>query len=328
MKRVSLFIVGILLVFLILWQADFYEVLEGLKDFSIPLLITTCLLQLITILTINFQWYKLAIQMGERIPLRKILHINLIGTFVESITPSNKAGGELTKVLLLRAKLSFSTSKATALVTLQKTISSTVFIFLNLIAIMWFLLTIKREGLHLQVLLIIFFCGVLILILAGLFILYPAKFYNLIAKIPISERIKGKIEDTIFMLRNNLKEIIENKKILWEQILLSLLIWILFPIKAYLIIKGLSIDISFVAAGVVTYLTYMVGMLPLLPGGVGTVEGSIVFFLLPMGVAASDGMAVALILRFVTFWFVFLLSACYMGYQELIKVVRSKRIAK
>lgn len=277
---------------------------------------------------INVQWCRLALYMGEKVALKDIIHVNLIGTFVESITPSNKAGGEVTKGFLLKSKLGLSTDKAAALVVLQKTISITVFIFLNIMAIIWFIFTVEVENLYVQVLTIAFGVGIISIILIAISILYTEKLLYILFKIPIAEKTKIKIRESIFFTKENLINILKNKKAFKEQIILSLIIWLLFPVKAYLIAQALSLNINFISIGMVTYLTYMVGMLPLLPGGIGTVEGSTVFFLLPLGIGVSNSISMALILRFVTFWFVFFLSAIYVCFQEIVNVIKVKYISR
>lgn len=315
------------MVVIILWQADFSQAFQSLKGFSPKLLLTVCLLQLLTVGLINIQWHKIAAYMGEKTVFRDLLYMNMVGTFVESITPSAKSGGEATKVYLLKTRMGFSTGKAVALVGTQKIISLTAFLLLNVVSIGWFLTTVAREGRQVQIILLslLFLAGFLGLLL--LLIISPAKLQKLVDKIPLKQQWRQRVQQSIMTLEDTAKEMIRQKRKLAYQLILALFIWLLFAFKAYLIAKGLNIHLSFLTIAVVTYLTYMVGMLPLLPGGVGTFEGSMVFFLLPMGIPSHEGIALALILRFVTFWLVFIISAIYIGYEHLRKSIASIKIA-
>ncbi|MCD5414530.1 MAG: hypothetical protein LR001_05960 [Clostridiales bacterium] len=49
----------------------------------------------------------------------------------------------------------------------------------------------------------------------------------------------------------------------------------------------------------------------------GTFEIGMVFLPIPLGIALHQGMALALALRFVTFWFAFLLSILYLGVTKI-----------
>lgn len=284
------------------------------------LLIVACLLQIVTIVLINFQWYSLSRQLGEKIAFRKLFYINMMGTFVESITPSVKAGGEATKVMLLKREIGFSTGKSAALVMLQKIISITIFLVLNIVSMIWFSFSVKDVGANINS--ILFSCFILIAIIIGLifFTLSPGRLGKLLKIIPLKSTTKEKLNGGIEMFTETIKQFALNKKGIYKQVGLSIFIWSFFALKAYFIARSLDINISFVAMAVVTYLTYMVGMLPLLPGGIGTFEGSMILLLIPMGVEASNGMALALTLRFVTFWFVFIFSGIYLGCSYLVGI--------
>lgn len=83
---------------------------------------------------------------------------------------------------------------------------------------------------------------------------------------------------------------------------------------------------GFHVAAIVTYLTYMIGMLPLLPGGVGTFEGSMAIFLTPFSVGLYSSIACAFILRFITYWLVFLISGVYMAIKGFFSVKEGTRV--
>ncbi len=57
-------------------------------------------------------------------------------------------------------------------------------------------------------------------------------------------------------------------------IIISTLIWSLYPLKVYIVCRMLFIDVDFLTVAMVTYTAYMISMVPLLPGGLGSFEGS------------------------------------------------------
>ncbi|SDJ98079.1 hypothetical protein SAMN05660472_00432 [Natronincola ferrireducens] len=310
----------ILLIAVLLWQANLQDVIGVLEEVDPLLILGVCLLQIITMLIINFQWYKLAAIIGEKPDFKQLLSMNMVGTFVESITPSAKAGGEVTKIYLLKSQLGFSAGEATVLVTLQKIISLFTFLLLNTMAVAAFLCMIHCESLQLQVLLLSTLFLVLWIASLVVFLIYPNKVKKILKVLPIKEGWRIKLHDFIGTIETTLQSVMKDKKKLLPQFLLSLCIWGLFAVKAYLIARGLKIQLPFISIAVVTYLTYMIGMLPLLPGGIGTFEGGMVFFLLPLGVPVYQAIAFALTLRFVTFWFVFLISGGWLGFKEIKKI--------
>lgn len=275
------------------------------------------MLQLITILMINLQWAQISRKVKGETSFWGIMHVNMAGTFVESVTPAVKAGGELTKVLMLQSRLAFSPGEALAVVTMQKAFSMLTFLGLSLICLTWLSVSVQLTGLHQQVLLSSF--GLLILIcgLVLTMMFKPNSVMPMVNKMPISlerkQKIEGHINSFIKILRNNARD----RKFIRNQLIFGLAIWLFFAIKAYLLTRSLNIQIGLIPVAAITYLTYMVGMIPLTPGGLGAFEGSMVFFIAPFGVTVAQGVALALVLRFVTFWFVFLCSAIYVGIIEL-----------
>ncbi len=309
--------VGASAVVALLWRADFNSVLFALKEVQIYVLIIGCFLQIITLLLISLQWQAIACQVGEKAPLAKFLHINLAGAFVDSITPAVKAGGEVTKALLLRSQLDFPLTKAVAIVGLQKVISLIPFLLLSLVSVGWFFTRVGGESLYgkaiiCSLLFLFTFVFLLIFLLA-----YPRRVNSFLSYLPVNIKKKEKIEKAFLSINESIKEAFNSKKKLAWIILLAFIIWGLFAFKAYFISTSININISFPAIAAVTYLSYMIAMLPISPGGLGTFEGSVVFFLAPLNVPLYQGMALAIALRFVTFWFVFLISALYLGINSL-----------
>lgn len=72
----------------------------------------------------------------------------------------------------------------------------------------------------------------------------------------------------------------------------------------------------------ITFVSYFAAMIPLLPGGLGTFEGTMSGMLLVYGLSAEEAVAVSLVFRFVTFWFVVLFSALIILLWKLISIRR------
>jgi uncharacterized protein (TIRG00374 family) len=54
-------------------------------------------------------------------------------------------------------------------------------------------------------------------------------------------------------------------------------------------------------------------MIPLLPGGVGSFEATMTSLLIAMHITHGQALAITLLFRFITFWFVILISLLYAG---------------
>ena len=310
---------ALLLVAALLWQADLEKVFVTLKSIPAPALVAVGLLQGVTIMLIALQWWSIARKMNLSLSPAQALHVNLTGAFVESITPAVKLGGEASKVILLRTYSGIDTTKAAALVGLQKGFSLVPFIFLNLFCLLGVILA-GRFG---DALLSWLVGGFVLLTLVSTALIwlffFPGSVRKAWNRFPVNPGgpLKKGVDRWLSFLQEALTSGLRDRGFLCSQGLLSLAIWLLFPVKAFFIAYFLGLDVGFFHLAVATYLAYMAGMVPLLPGGLGTFEGSIVLLLVPAGVPLHQGMVLALVFRFVTFWLVFLVSASYLGFYAL-----------
>lgn len=349
LRKYGLMATGCALLILLVWRADAGLLLTVLVGARPELVAIAALLQLVTIAAIIGQWTDLGRRLGSAgnpvtdhrghpeasghgVPRdrlqnpdcswRVMLRINLLGTFWETVTPALKSGGELAKVYLLRRDCGWSLGRAVALTGLQKIVSLLPFLLLAALAMLFFL------GLHgwdtPQGRLLVPSCAGLALLLSGLAAaaLAPRPLLALVAWLPLPRRflyrrrlLKGMAE-----FRRALARLWRSPSALIGHLLLATAIWLLFPYKAWLLACSLGLPLELWQAALITYLAYIVAMLPLTPGGLGTFEATVIFLAAPFGVAPAPALAFAVLLRLVTFWLPFLLSALYMSMSQLAAV--------
>ncbi len=243
-----------------------------------------------------------------------VLDVIMKGTIIESITPALKTGGELTKVLLMRSKWNISGSDAVAIVCFQKVISLYPFILLCIVAFGWLVTSGQNQSENLYILIEgMLFLFIVVFISFSLAILFPHKIILYIERLPVNGVTKEKILGHMGNFRNSIGMLRPERAQMFRLTLLSFIIWALFGLKAYLLAISMDMDIGFAAVFTVTMLSYMVAMIPVSPGGLGTFEGSIMLLLIPLGISAPVGITFALVLRFATHWFALMLSMAYIG---------------
>ncbi len=103
------------------------------------------------------------------------------------------------------------------------------------------------------------------------------------------------------------------------QFLISFAVWVLFPIKMYILVRSFDIRLNFELTTATTMTSYMMGMLPITPGGLGTFEGTMLALLAVFSVKKNSSVAVTVIFRFITFWFVIIGSFVFTTIFELIR---------
>lgn len=326
-KKVFLFIISLAFMAALLYFADLREIFEQFHSMDITLLVSAALLQLVTIILIVWQWRLTSKAIGKLISWDKLISINMLGTFFECITPALKAGSELTRVYFLKSHAGLPLSPAVSMVILQKAISIFTFIFLNIIGLICFLAAYSNYEANR-----IFF-AINLIALTGVFLLliyfmtFPEStgfFLNIIPFIP--ERHKDKAKAFLGSFKLTVSSLLRNTRLFTFMIIQAFVIWLLYAVKAYIITQSFGIGINFTQVAVATLFSYMVAMIPLFPGGLGSFEAAYSFMFVSMGFDINIGIAAALILRLVTFWFVFFISVLYLVVQALVVNIRKIRI--
>ncbi|MDG5788041.1 lysylphosphatidylglycerol synthase transmembrane domain-containing protein [Evansella sp. AB-P1] len=311
MKRTILFLIGITLLSLLLWKGDFTLLLSSLVELKWTTLFFLCFLQVVTIGLLNYQWLSIAKPFFPSVTYHSMLKIQMIGTLVESVTPAAKTGGEAVKAMLFKKTFQSTYGNAVSLISIQKLCSMTTFIPMACFSIIYMFLHFNNLPISIIVGSFLFVFSSITLLLA--ITLKVSTFKKVLLKKTPTRKWGTSLLSFINSFEEGVERLGKNKGIVGLQLILSFLIWTLFPVKAYLISSSLQLDVPFLTIFSITLLAYMIAMLPLTPGGLGTFEGSTIFLLGLAEIGLTEALLFAILLRFVTFWFVFIVSSLYCG---------------
>jgi uncharacterized protein (TIRG00374 family) len=306
------FALGVGILFFFSRVIDMNELLSSLSKVSIGLLILLGIAQLITQALLAYKWRLLIKRAGHKIAFIRVFAINLAGAFVENITPAARLGNEPAKAYFLH-KEGAPLKDVMAIAVLDKYLGILPFIilaFLSCLYVVW------RFTLPLFLVITMF---TVLLALTALLVLGIAlyKHDNAIAKVlykgrRVIQRFKPLSETDITNMIDNFKisvwEIISNKAILAQSIVLSIVIWLLYPLKIYFIFHTLGSDVTFGVVACITFIAYLTGMVPALPGGIGIFEGSAILLYSIMGIPLAEATVAVLIGRAFTFGLVTLMG--------------------
>ena len=314
-KNVILFISGTIIIFLLSYFVGIEDLITSLKRIPPLVLIGLFLMQIATMVMLCFISYKLIKKIIPDLNFKSMWNIHLIVTFVENVTPGAKIGGEFIKIYLLKKDYALEYSKLIIAGVVQKFITMTPFIFLSAICLLYLS---KVEGATHFIKISMYVSGALISMI-GIFILiiifsnsiknqrfflthinsecaiekntyfknmpFLEKKIESISKISTITKSFGTINEIIFLLS------------------IAFIIWILYPIKIYIIAHFLGFDIGFISLTVAVFIAFLIGTIPLFPGGLGTFEATMAGILTLFGLPLENGIILALISRTVTFWF-------------------------
>ena len=309
------------LVLFVLSKLDTANLLRSIKQVPAGTIVMLLGLQIMSQLLLNYQWYKIARFTRMNISFRDMFYINCQGAVIDSITPGVKFGGEVTRAVALTRKANCSGEEAATVVALQKLFSMSAFIVINLFAVGYLVGKVPLlQARYLQITIY----SIMILILAifvGIFLASRQLKEHLQRKskprfswgIKVRGFLVTMLEQVIFLRQNS-------KMCTWL-LLLAPLIWLFYPVKMYLLtihfLPHANQVIMYITA--ITFVSYLVAMVPIFPGGLGGFEGTMSGLLLTIGFTSSDAVVVAILFRFITFWLVMLLS---LGFITVYKVRR------
>jgi uncharacterized protein (TIRG00374 family) len=316
-RRILLYLIlGVGILFFFYKAINIDEFFSSLSKVSIGLLILLGVAQLITQTLLAYKWRLLIKRAGHKITFIKVFAINLAGAFIENITPAARLGNEPTQTYLL-CKEGAPLKDALAIAALNNYLGILPFIILSFLS---FLYIAREFTLPLSLTITIFTVLVILIALLALgIILYKRD--NALAKVLykvscVIQRFKGSYQnnneaDIINMIDNfkvSVREIMRHKAILVQSLFVSIVIWVLYPLKIYLIFYAMGSDVTFGLVASVTFMAYLTGMIPALPGGVGVYEGSAILLYSIMGIPLHEATAAVLIGRAFTFGMVSLMG--------------------
>lgn len=327
MKRKVLYIILAIAFILLLINIDLIDIFNNIKNVKLNYLLLALLLQIVTMLLITLQWKSMINLIDKKCKTIDVLRMNLVGNIADSITPGVKVGGELARLYEIKKRLGLDISDSAVVVALQKTASILSFYSLTLISLVWFysnLGSFHKEYMYLFLIAILLLGLGLAIIIISFFI--STKWLNiLINKLPTSADKKERFNITIDKYNNSVERFKQEKRNFIIQILLGLIIWLLFAFKMYIIITGLNLSLDIFSIGAITYLSYIIGMIPILPGSVGSFEASMTALLTIKGLTIEEGATISVVFRFITFWFEFFISLIFISIDKMLLKIRRKK---
>lgn len=268
-----------------------------------------------TQLLVNLQWYKIAKLAGAPFSFGSMLYVNCQGSVIDSITPGVKFGGEVTRAVQISRIGHCSGEQAAAIVALQKLFSLSAMFLLLLFAVGYLVDDVPWLSRHTQFIIY----GVLLIFLLLFFTVFFAPH-----RIEKHIQAKGnpryswmrKVRGFFLALLNQIK-IVRGNKSAWAMLsFLSLLIWLLYPVKMYILAVQFYPGANIAHVTAITFAAYMVALLPIFPGGLGGFEGTMTGLFVAMGIVISDAAVMTVFFRFATFWLVMLVSLVYIAFYK------------
>ncbi|MBQ6099782.1 MAG: UPF0104 family protein [Methanobrevibacter sp.] len=323
-KTILLLGISILILAIMLWFVGIDQVLDALKIAN-PLIIALAIAtQVFTYFLYTLRWQILNKIADMDVSIKKLLPMVLVSLAVNNITPSGRGGGEPVRAYLLsQADENYHFEDSFATVVADRALDTFPFVVLAAVTIasMTLFFDFDLWLIVVMVLAVIAIVAVLIIIIYmcinpsfgkrvdGWIIGLVRRFYK-----KNSESLENQIHEAIFGFQETMKMLISNKKGLVYTLTLSFIIWIFEIFRVYLVFLAFGANVNIIVIGEVFIVACLVGMIPLLPGGLGAVDGLMIIFYSAAGISTSVSAAATVIERLISFWMTTIIGMVIMPY--------------
>lgn len=311
-KTIILLGISLLILAVMLWFVGIDNVIGALKVANVSIIALAIGVQLFTYVLYTLRWSILNNLADINVGIRKLLPMVLVGLAVNNITPSGRGGGEPVRAYILsKDKEEYHFEETFATVVADRALDTFPFVVLAAVTIaamalffnfpIWLLvvMVIAVIGIVAVLAIIIYMCinpsfGGRV---EGWIVGLVRRFYK-----KNSESLESQIHDAIFGFQNTMKLLISNRKGLVYTVSLSFVIWIFEIVRVYLVFLAFGANVNLIVIGEVFILACLVGMIPLLPGGIGAIDSVMIIFYSAAGISASISAAATVIERLISYW--------------------------
>jgi uncharacterized protein (TIRG00374 family) len=315
-KTLVLLLAGLSIVLLMIHLIGAGDVIGVLSRID-PLLFAAALTcQAVALCLWALRW-KILLRPFHPVKLRNSGKGVLIGIFFNNITPIARAGGEPFRAYFLERKEGVDFEDAFATVAIDRILDSFPFLVIMIISLAYFILLLEISA---QMVIIIFFALIFNVILLSLvlyfsFSLSAAKklmfsFMRFVARFSNRlEKYESQMEKTVEQYHEAIRRLSSHGKDLVLSLSISFVFWFMVIMRNYLVVVALGYPVDFMIVVVIQMVGTLVGILPVLPGGLGSIDGIMVFLYYSFQFPAEVAMTASLVDRFISFWIMLVVGA-------------------
>ena len=311
-KKVLIFLfVGLAIMAVMLYFIGIEEVIDALKESNLWLVLLAIVIQIFTYFLYTWRWNIINKTADMDLGIKKSLPMVLVSLAVNNITPSGRGGGEPVRAYLLAKEGNFKFEDTFATVIADRALDTFPFVILAILTIIGIIFTFS-----LDIKLIAFLAICVTLITVGVILLlyvcinetFGVKLTSWIIKIvsrfykKFNEGTEKRIIEAVKTFQARMNALLREKSIIYYALPLSFVIWIFEILRVYVVFLAFGAKVSPIVIGEVFILASFVGMVPLLPGGLGAVDGIMILFYANAGITASLSAAATVVERLISFW--------------------------
>ncbi len=311
-KRSAIFIaMSFIILIVMLYFVGIDNIMDALKKANLALVALAIIVQIATYFLYTIRWNLINSEAGIKVSLKSLLPITMVGLAANNITPSGRGGGEPVRAYILSKEHDYGLKDTFATVVADRALDTFPFIVLAAITIVATVFYFEIPTWLVAVLILATIAIIAILAILIYMCINPGfgeKIERFIMKLvnrfykKASDDLQKSIHENIQGFQDTMKMLISNRKLLAITIPMSFLIWVFEILRVYIVFLAFGATLNFIVIAEVFIIASLVGMIPLLPGGLGTVDGVMIGFYSKAGVSLSLAAPVTLIERLISFW--------------------------
>ena len=287
------------------------EVIEALKLSNLWLVLLAIVIQIFTYFLYTWRWNIINKTADMDLGIKKSLPMVLVSLAVNNITPSGRGGGEPVRAYLLAKEGKFKFEDTFATVIADRALDTFPFVILAILTIIGIIFTFSLDIkliAFLVIMVTLITVAVILLIYVCINEAFGLKLTSWIIKIvrrfykKFNEDTEKRIIEAVKTFQARMNALLRDKTILYYALPLSFVIWIFEILRVYVVFLAFGARVSPIIIGEVFILASFVGMVPLLPGGLGAVDGIMILFYANAGITASLSAAATVVERLISFW--------------------------
>lgn len=310
-KTLILLFVGIGILAIMVLYIGPAQIEQALKLANPYYLVVAVLLQFAIYGMWTQRWSITIHSLKIEIKKRHVFPMLMVGLAVNNITPSGRGGGEPVRAYMLGKYSKAPMENAFATVIADRGLDTFPFVLLAVLTIIFSVMYIKLP-LWVVYGLIVSLIVLITIFLVALFMSVNRTMGERITLwlVRVVKRFSSKKHHEIETkalsamegFQKSMRIMISDKRVLLYGLPISLLIWFMEIIRVYIVFSSFGVSVSLGIIAAVFVIATLLGMIPLLPGGVGAVDGIMIILYSAAGVPPSISAAATIVERLISFW--------------------------
>lgn len=285
-----------ILIFLILRYGKIEEILAALKQLQPKWFIVVVVFELATYAVMALTWSHTLRKMGARVRFTSIIPLSVSKIFIDQTIPTGGLSGTLavTKFLLNRGVTEPHAVGAVTVQIFSKYISYLA-IFIVSAVILWFRHSLGRAFIYLSIAFTVI--GIAVILIA----LYAWRKIRT-GQLPRFLKRNESLKSLLASAKKVPNDLIWRPSVMLPAAGFQFLIFYLDGVTLWACIRGLGVPFSVTNAFAAHVISSIASTITFVPGGLGTIEGSLVGMLHFFGLSIEVGLVASLLFRVFTFW--------------------------